>query len=97
MKKIAINTCYGGFTLSEKALFLLKEKGLANTSCSCKKLERDDPRLIEVIEKLGEESSIPCGDIKIVKIPDDVKDWYIDEYDGMETIKEGRCWSGSSS
>ena len=94
--KIAIHTCYGRFELSRKARYLLKEKGFTSTRRSCPELERNDPKLIEVIEKLGAEASFPTDEIKIVEIPDDVKDWYIDEYDGMETIKEGRCWKGSS-
>lgn len=95
--KIAINTCFGGFHLSEQAVFLLKEMGLKESheweslkyGCG---LERNDPRLISVIEKLGEEASSPGECVKIVEIPDDVKDWYITDYDGQETIREGRSW-----
>jgi len=33
-----------------------------------------------------------CGSVKIVEIPDDVKDWYIGDYDGVEWVAEGRKW-----
>jgi len=99
--KIAINTCYGGFHLSKQALFLLAEMGLNETTqwgnsrieYGGSALDRSDPRLISVIEKLGDEASSPGEDIKIVEIPDDAKDWYIIDYDGKETIHEGRTWS----
>jgi hypothetical protein len=32
------------------------------------------------------------GDIKIIEIPDDVKDWYIADYDGVEWVAESRTW-----
>jgi hypothetical protein len=42
--KIAINTCYGGFSLSKKAC---KELGLKSGYDS---IERNNPKLIEVID-----------------------------------------------
>ena len=34
-----------------------------------------------------------CAELRVIKIPDDVK-WYIDEYDGMEWVAEiHRTWS----
>ena len=92
--KIAINTCFGGFALSSEAVLFLKNKGLSEVDMLGIGLERTDPRLIEVIEKLGKKASAAGENIKIVEIPDDVKDWYIDDYDGVETVREGRIWSG---
>lgn len=56
-------------------------------------IPRDSPLLLQVIEELGlEESSGSCAELEIVEIPDDV-DWEIDEYDGLETIREKhRSW-----
>lgn len=88
--KIAINTSFGGFSLSRHAEFLLKNMGMSTDRHDIK---RDDPRLIEIIEKLGDEASL-TGDIKVIEIPDDVKDWYIEEYDGIEWVAEGRKWTG---
>ncbi|MEW8048917.1 MAG: hypothetical protein AB2792_19940 [Candidatus Thiodiazotropha sp.] len=55
-------------------------------------VERDDPLLIQVVEKLGKEASGLCAKLKIVEIPDGV-DWEIDEYDGNEHVAEcHRTW-----
>lgn len=81
--KIAINTCYGGFSLSEKAC---KELGLKSGYDS---IERNNSKLIEVIKKLGKDANGECADLSIVEIPDGV-DWTIEEYDGKEWI-DGYC------
>lgn len=54
--------------------------------------DRDDPILVEVVEELGEGASGTVSNLKVVEIPDDI-DWEIDEYDGLETIREKhRIW-----
>jgi len=61
--------------------------------CSCYDIERNDPILIEVIEKLGEKADGQHAKLKIVEIPDDVE-WQIGEYDGIEWVEEQhRRWS----
>lgn len=53
---------------------------------------RDDPALIKTVEDLGKAASNRFSDLQVVEIPDDVK-WVIDEYDGLETVKEEhRSW-----
>ena len=53
---------------------------------------REDKDLIYVIETLGNKASGSFGKLKIVEIPDDVV-YEIDDYDGMETVKEvHRSW-----
>lgn len=87
MTKIAINTGFGGFSLSDECL---QELGLGDDFC-VEDIERDDPKLIAAIEKLGTEAS-PEGDVEIIEIPDGV-DWVICEYDGKEWIAEKhRTW-----
>ena len=56
--------------------------------------ERNDPLLIKVVEELGvEAASGKYAQLKVVEIPDDIM-WEIDEYDGMETIRESsRHWN----
>lgn len=84
--KIVINTCYGGFNLSEKAC---DELGLENGYDSIK---RNDPKLIKVIEKLGKDANGKFANLKVIEIPDDV-DWVVEEYDGNEWIAEKhRVW-----
>lgn len=91
--KVAINRCFGGFGLSEEAYKYLGLKwdgfGYAYRDYEM----RTDPALIECIEKLGsEKASGLLSHVEVVEIPDDV-DWYIDDYDGMETVEEKhRSW-----
>lgn len=48
---------------------------------------RTDSTLIEVVEELGQKASGPCGELRIVEIPDDL-DYVIDEYDGYERLHQ---------
>ena len=56
-------------------------------------LERTDENMIKVIEMLGEkEASGSMSSLIIVEIPDGV-DYYIHDYDGMESVNEThRTW-----
>lgn len=113
--KIVINTCYGGFDLSEEAVMFYAE--LANIKLTVVKAENDwyrnyyidgiidndhyfwttnisrnDPHLVHVVEVLRAEASGSYSRLKVVEIPDDV-DWEINEYDGLEHIREkSRTW-----
>jgi hypothetical protein len=94
---VAVNRCYGGFSLSEKAVEMLrtrlgdpKIKSYSFDSC----YDGDDgycrhhPVLIEVINELGEEADGSFAEIEIVYIEEKYKGFYsISEYDGMEGIK----------
>ena len=66
--KVAFNTCYGGFTLSDKAVSMLNEmKGLEGEDKldthsydypdNSKGHYRHDPDLIRVIEQLGKQAN----------------------------------------
>lgn len=102
--KVVINTCFGGFSLSDEASYMLAEKKgieleVHSEFCSImifknfRHLERNDPDLVAVVEILGEKANGRCADLKIVEIPDDVI-WYVNDYDGLETIDEQhRSWS----
>ena len=134
MKKIVINSCYGGYGLSYKAVMeYAKLKGiklypfidnvskevygknvkkdnpniivhyatkkatneteLNDNYFDVYKIERDNPILIKVIEKLGEKANGRHAKLKIVKIPDNTK-WTIEEYDGIEWVsEEHNTWS----
>jgi len=55
-------------------------------------LERTDPALVQVVEELGDEANGWAANLRIAVVPDDAK-WYIDDYDGIETIREEhRTW-----
>jgi hypothetical protein len=92
MKKIVINVCYGGFGLSKDAeIEFKKRKGITDPDWYWWDIERDDPILIEMVER-GQVNG-QFSDLKVVEIPDDVK-WQIEEYDGNEWIAEvHRTWS----
>lgn len=79
--KIVINRCYGGFGLSEKAMKFL------GVGSEWPDIARDDPKLVECIEKLGEEANGAYAELKVVEIPDDVN-WEIGEHDGLEWVEE---------
>lgn len=80
--KIVINKCFGGFGLSEKAKEIL---GIDN-SFDEYQIDRNDPKLIEVVETLGDEANGHYARLRIVNIPDDATDWELDEYDGAEKV-----------
>ena len=78
--KIVINTCYGGFGLSEEACKLLNIK---NGYKYIDYAKRGDPKLVEVVEKLGEKANGNCAKLKIEEVEGRFK---IDYYDGIESI-----------
>jgi len=83
--RIVINSCYGGFGLSKEALKML---GIRNAE----EIERNNYKLIEVVETLGEEANACHAQLKIVEIPDGIE-WVIGEYDGIEHVAEKhRIW-----
>ena len=78
--RVVINRDWGGFELSDIALDLL---GIQFAS----QIERNDPRLVDVVEKLGKEAGTKYSNLLVVEIPDNMP-YYIHEYDGFETIHE---------
>ena len=100
--KIVINKCYGGFGLTE-AVF--KELGipwdgygyLDNGEIGIESdnwdAYRADTKLIAAIESVGiKESTGSHAELRIVDVPDGIE-WFIDDYDGVETIREQhRSW-----
>ena len=101
--KVVINRCYGGFSLSREALQLLFDRTediyvfVHNEDFGIESgnhyAYRTDPRLVEVVEKLGQAASGSVADLQVVEIPDDI-DWVIEEYDGLEWVAEShRTWS----
>lgn len=97
--KIAINVCYGGFGVTEavfKKLGLKWDGGygyLENSHFGIDDKQncdvyRSHPDLIKAIEEIGvEQASGMYAKLQICDVPDDIE-WYIDDYDGYETIHE---------
>jgi hypothetical protein len=93
MRKVVINTCFGGFGLSELALVTIAErKRVKVADFSVYDLDRDDYDLVTVVEGLGDKANGSHAKLKVVEIPADVQ-WIIEEYDGVEHIAEvHRTW-----
>jgi hypothetical protein len=93
--KIVINSCHGGFSISEEAEEVYRnKKGISDDeSWWSRMIPRDDLILVEIVESMGEKSFGSFAELKIVEIPDDVE-WQIDEYDGAEWVAEKhRTWT----
>lgn len=102
--KVVINRCYGGFCVSDLVCERLGvprsfEKEIAEGKDFFKNsnfiygIERTDPRLVALVEELGEKASGVHAQLEVVEIPDGVE-WYIEDYDGLEHIAEAhRTWS----
>lgn len=89
--KVAYNSCYGGFNLSQAAVEYLHNKGVnvdnIHRAIFEYEWERHDPFLIEAIETLGDAANGDCSKLKIANIPDEYGTYYtISEYDGMESV-----------
>lgn len=99
--KIVYNACFGGFSVSRKAATRLLEMGdteIAKQLENAKDksgvfhdhfytdLARHDPRLVQVVEDLGEEACGPFADLKIAELSGNR--YFIDEYDGNESVQE---------
>ena len=76
MTKIVYNACYGGFGLSNEAIVRYAEiKGLGPVA-KRKRIERNDPALVQVVEELGDKAIDPayhwnggCAELRIIDIP----------------------------
>ena len=79
--KIVINSCYGGFGLSEVALLRL---GCENSFEYDDR--RTDPALVSVVEGLGRLASGYLSRLHVVEIPDEATDWELNDYDGVESV-----------
>ena len=92
MIKVVINTCFGGFGLSEESEAEYKERmGITDPDWYYYDLPRDCPVLVSMVENGPVNGQY--ADLKVVEIPDDVN-WFIYEYDGIEHVAERhRTWS----
>lgn len=92
--KLVINTCYGGFSVSEDGIArYLEITGIKpSKNFYNRDIPRNDPALVQVVEEMGADADGRCAELKVVDIPDDVE-WQIEEYDGIEWVAEKhRTW-----
>lgn len=73
--KMIINDCFGGFGVRQEVLDELELNGFSEEEL------RTAARLIEEIEN-GKDVSDDYAELKVVEIPDESTDYYLDEYDG---------------
>ena len=97
MTKIVYNACYGGFSLSEKAIkryWELKGETYPEHWWSTnllaehwwdRSIDRADPILVRVVEELGESASGGFAELKIRALVKGTL-YRIDEYDGFEQV-----------
>lgn len=86
MTKVVYNNCYGGFSLSEKAIARYKEiKGSISEQFYDRDIDRDDPALVQVVEELGKGANGFLASLRIEDVPAGTK-YRIDEYDGNENV-----------
>ena len=97
--KVVLNRAFGGFSVSRKCAERMAELGhdgakdaLAGERFYSHFIEdniagRSDKILLQVIEELGAEANGDCASLGVVEIPDGVHA-YIDDYDGIETVRE---------
>jgi hypothetical protein len=92
--KVVINSCFGGFGLSDAALDEYKSRSdITDPDFYYYDIPRDCPVLVAMVEEQGTAINGAFSDLKVVEIPDGIN-WYIEEYDGREHIAERhRTWS----
>lgn len=57
-----------------------------------RRIDRDDPALVQVVEELGDRANSRFAELRIVEVPSDAA-WEISEYDGNEHVAEKhRTW-----
>lgn len=87
MTKIVHNACYGGFSLSEKAIKRYWE--LKGEPCPedwwGTHLDRTDSILVQVVEELGDSASGRYAKLQICELEKGTL-YRIDEYDGYESV-----------
>jgi hypothetical protein len=94
LQYIVINDCYGGFSLSDRAILEYKKlAGITDPSWYDRDVARDDPYLVKIVRELGMSANGSTANLKIVEVPGDVK-WIVQDYDGAEWVaEEHRTWS----
>lgn len=83
--KVVINRCFGRFGLSAEAY---KELGLEWDGLGYHEYmrNRNDPKLVAVVEKLGKRANGKWSELRVIEIPDGIE-YDISDWDGLEMIE----------
>lgn len=91
--EVVINTCYGGFSLSDEAVELYTK--ITGETPDKYYIERHDPALVEVVKSLGSRANGLHAKLQVVEL---TFEYDIDYYDGKETVSGGavtqKYWRG---
>lgn len=79
--KIVLNRCYGRYSLSNEAC-----KKLNVDSKFSFDTDRMNERLVAVVEENHDLASGLHSDLRVIEFPDEATDYFIDSYDGFETL-----------
>jgi|TARA_R110000824_G_scaffold10774_5_gene47220 hypothetical protein len=82
--KVVFNNTHGAFELSERALDRLNELKLCILDSRSDDISRHDPRLVQVVEELGDAASRYPGELSIEEIEGYC--YWIQESEGMECV-----------
>lgn len=77
-KKVVVNKCYGSARLEDWVVKYLKVDPWD--------FDREDPRIVRLVEEYGDTCSSSGSALVVVTLPDDATDYMISEYDGAETL-----------
>ena len=84
MKKVVLNGCFGGYGLSKEAYDFL---GIPWDGYGYDFIDdRENPKLIECVETLGEKASGYYAGLYVEEYDDYNYTYTIDEYDGSESL-----------
>jgi len=98
--KVVINSCYGGFGLSEDAKRLFNQIQIDRKipvtvwdEIWVGDIPRHHPILIQVVELLGDAAGSDYSSLEVVEIPGN--QYRISEYDGYESVQtpENMMWT----
>lgn len=84
--KVIYNACYGGFGFSEEAERFFRKNDVSDEDLSTFEEERTNSIRVKYVEEHPDEASEGYAKLEIAEVPDDATDWWIDEYDGFETV-----------
>ena len=101
--KVVYNDCFGGFSISHACAKRMAELGNKEAQSMLEDTTdrfygylydttRHDSTLVQAVEELGETASGHAANLRIHELSGDK--YYIDEYDGSETVVEPEdiCW-----
>lgn len=87
MHRVVINTCYGSFALSKKAIDWIAEREPDFFErYDIDEIPRHNPLLVQCVEELDWEADGRFSELMIVEIKGNA--YRIEEYDGMERVIE---------